>query len=92
VVPREAHVLGSLGPADVALGAFRGDTLLGVAQSLALGDDPLAAEVALAVAHAEQAHGVGTLLLEHLASLARRRGVRRFVADVLQENARVRRE
>jgi GNAT superfamily N-acetyltransferase len=73
VVPREAHVLGSLGPADVALGAFRGDTLLGVAQSLALGDDPLAAEVALAVAHAEQAHGVGTLLLEHLASLARSR-------------------
>ena len=90
VVPREAHVLGSPGPADVALGAFRGDALIGVAQSLALGNDPSTAEVALAVAHAEQAHGVGTLLLEHLASLARRRGVRRFVADVLQENARVR--
>ena len=90
VVPREAHVLGSPGPADVALGAFRGDALIGVAQSLALANDPSTAEVALAVAHAEQAHGVGTLLLEHLASLARRRGVRRFVADVLQENARVR--
>ena len=90
VVPREAHALGSPGPADVALGAFRGDALIGVAQSIALGDDPSTAEVALAVAHAEQAHGVGTLLLEHLALLARRRGVCRFVADVLQENARVR--
>ncbi len=54
------------------------------------GDDPSTAEVALAVAHTEQAHGVGTLLLEHLASRARRAGVRRFVADVLAENGRVR--
>ena len=41
------------------------------------------------MAHAEQAHGVGTLLLEHLASRAGARGVRRFVAEVLTENSRM---
>ena len=89
-LPAAEDLLASRGPADVSLGAFRGDTLIGVAQSLTTGDDPSTAEVALAVAHAAQAHGVGTLLLEHLASRARRRGVRRFVADVLGENQRVR--
>ena len=89
-LPAAEDLLVSRGPADVSLGAFRGDTLIGVAQSLTTGDDPSTAEVALAVAHAAQAHGVGTLLLEHLASRARRRGVRRFVADVLGENTRVR--
>ena len=43
----------------------------------------------MAVAHSVQTHGVGTLLLEHLASRARGRGVRRFVADVLTENSRM---
>jgi GNAT superfamily N-acetyltransferase len=89
-LPAAEDVLRSRGPADVSLGAFRGETLIGVAESLGTTADPTTAEVALAVAHAEQAHGVGTLLLEHVASRARRRGVRRFVADVLAENARVR--
>jgi GNAT superfamily N-acetyltransferase len=31
--------------------------------------------------------GIGTLLLEHLISLARTRGVRTFVAETLTENA-----
>ena len=88
-LPAAEDLLVSRGPADVSLGAFRGDTLVGVAQSLTTGD-PSTAEVALAVAHPAQAHGVGTLLLEHLASRARCRGVRRFVADVLGENQRVR--
>lgn len=48
-------------------------------------DDPAEAEVALVVNHTIQAHGVGTLLLEHLVSLARERGVRRFAAEVLAE-------
>ena len=90
VLPPVEAVIGRRGPADVSLGAFRGETLIGVAQCLATADDPSTAEVALAVAHAEQAHGVGTLLLEHVASRARRTGVRRFVADVLMENDRVR--
>jgi GNAT superfamily N-acetyltransferase/nitroreductase len=72
-----------------AFGAFVGDELMGVAHYEVL-DDPAEAEVALVVHPAAQAHGVGTLLLEHLISLARDRGVRRFVAEVLAENARMR--
>lgn len=78
-------------PGDVhrlALGGFLGDELVGVAHSQVLAD-PTEAEVALAVDHRYQARGLGTLLLEHLASTARQRGVRRFVAEVLKENASV---
>ncbi|GAA2537135.1 bifunctional acetate--CoA ligase family protein/GNAT family N-acetyltransferase [Pseudonocardia hydrocarbonoxydans] len=77
-------------PGSAWIGAFRGAALVGVAE-YTVGDDPAAAEVALAVGHPEQAHGVGTLLLEHLASLARHRGLRRFTARVLAENTRMRR-
>jgi acyl-CoA synthetase (NDP forming)/GNAT superfamily N-acetyltransferase len=45
------------------------------------------AEVALLVADRHQHRGVGTLLLEHLAALARHHGIRRFVAEILTENA-----
>jgi len=44
------------------------------------------AEFALLVEDAQQHEGIGTLLLEHLASVARHSGVRTFVADVLSEN------
>ncbi|SHF69730.1 bifunctional acetate--CoA ligase family protein/GNAT family N-acetyltransferase [Streptoalloteichus hindustanus] len=72
----------------LALGAHLGGRLVGVAHCEVLAD-PAEAEVALVVDHRQQAHGVGTLLLEHLASAARERGVRRFVAEVLAENARM---
>ena len=71
-----------------ALGAFTDGALIGIAHYEVL-DDPAQAEVALVVNHTIQAHGVGTLLLEHLMSLARDRGVRRFVAEVLAENRRM---
>ncbi len=45
------------------------------------------AEVAMAVADDMHNRGVGTLLLEHLISLARGRGVRSFTAETLSENA-----
>ncbi len=90
VLPATVDLLRSRGPTDVSLGAFRGETLIGVAQCFGTRSEPSTAEVALAVAHGEQEQGVGTLLLEHLASRARRSGVRRFVADVLPENERVR--
>lgn len=45
------------------------------------------AEVALLVADSHQHEGIGTLLVEHLASLARQAGIRQFVAEVLAENA-----
>ncbi len=47
----------------------------------------LAAEVAMAVADEAQNRGVGTLLLEHLISLARGRGFRSFTAETLTGNA-----
>ena len=51
------------------------------------GAGSLSAEVALAVADEMQNRGVGTLLLEHLISLARGRGFRAFTAETLTENA-----
>jgi acyl-CoA synthetase (NDP forming)/GNAT superfamily N-acetyltransferase len=71
-----------------SVGVFLGPTPLGVANYEVLAD-PTVAEVALAVSGTAQTHGVGTLLLEYLASLARRHGVRRFVAEVLSENSRM---
>ena len=47
---------------------------------------PAAAEVALAVADGMHGRGIATLLLEHLVSLARARGVKVLVADVLPDN------
>ncbi|MEV6715434.1 GNAT family N-acetyltransferase [Lentzea sp. NPDC051208] len=75
-------------PQHVVLGAFRENRLLGAASYVVVRETDFA-EVALVVSHTEQAHGVGTLLLEHLASLARGRGVRRFTAEVLTINGRM---
>jgi acetyl coenzyme A synthetase (ADP forming)-like protein len=50
-------------------------------------DDSTQAEVAFVVEDRHQGRGVGTLLLELLAAAARERGVRRFVAETLLENA-----
>jgi GNAT superfamily N-acetyltransferase len=47
------------------------------------------AEVAFAVLDADQGHGIGTLLLEHLAQVARERGINRFTADAMAGNAKM---
>jgi GNAT superfamily N-acetyltransferase len=47
------------------------------------------AEVAFVVDDAHQGRGIATLLLEHLAAIARRNGVSRFVAETLAENRRM---
>ncbi|MFI7680130.1 GNAT family N-acetyltransferase [Actinophytocola sp. NPDC049390] len=71
-----------------AVGAWLGGKLVGVAHyERTLGSTT--AEVALVVDGAVQARGLGTLLLEHLGSAARRRGITRFVAEVLAENQRM---
>ena len=69
----------------VALLGLLGDEVVGVA-SYQLTSDAAAAELALAVADSMHRHGIATLLLEHLVSLARARGVQVLVADVLPDN------
>jgi GNAT superfamily N-acetyltransferase len=59
--------------------------LTGVARYDRLGETDRA-EVALVVADALQGHGLGTLLIEHLAVAARRRGVAAFEAETLGTN------
>jgi acetyl coenzyme A synthetase (ADP forming)-like protein len=50
---------------------------------------PGVAEVAFVVADEHQGRGVGTLLLEHLAVLARAKGIHTFAADTLPNNAKM---
>ena len=69
----------------VALIGLLGDEVVGVA-SYALIADGAAAELALAVADGMHRRGIATLLLEHLVSLARARGVKVLAADVLPRN------
>ncbi|MGH8862897.1 MAG: GNAT family N-acetyltransferase, partial [Jatrophihabitantaceae bacterium] len=45
------------------------------------------AEVAFVVADEHQGRGIGSVLLEHLAAAARERGIKKFTAVVLAENA-----
>ncbi|MFD6419918.1 GNAT family N-acetyltransferase [Streptomyces sp. NPDC060194] len=47
------------------------------------------AEVAFLVQDAHQGRGVGSALLEHIAAVARERGIRRFAAEVLPANNRM---
>ena len=75
-------------PGLVALLGLLGDKVVGVA-SYQLTADAAAAELALAVADNMHRHGIATLLLEHLVSLARARGVKVLVADVLPDNTAV---
>ncbi|MBT2212657.1 bifunctional GNAT family N-acetyltransferase/acetate--CoA ligase family protein [Actinomadura sp. NEAU-AAG7] len=73
------------GTDHAALGAWLRGELVGVAEYEPTGV-PGEAEVALVVADRVQQRGVGTLLLEHLGSLARTRGVAAFRADALAAN------
>ncbi len=53
------------------------------------GSSPLAAELALTVLDEYQGHGIGTLLLEHLARIARDRGIAELEADVMIGNTKM---
>lgn len=76
------------GPEHVSLVAERGGRIVALAEyHRAVGRDE--AEVAFVVDDAFQGRGLGTILLEHLASEARRHGVRRFGADALARNRRM---
>jgi acetate---CoA ligase (ADP-forming) len=60
--------------------------IIAVGQYHAMEDRPDVAEVSFLVEDAMQRRGIGTLLLDLLAEIARERGVNRFSADVLADN------
>ncbi|GAA1871754.1 GNAT family N-acetyltransferase [Myceligenerans crystallogenes] len=67
--------------------AGTGEEILGVARFDVLpGSAPRTAEVAFNVADSMQGRGLGSVLLEHVADVARELGVRRFTAEVLPQN------
>jgi acyl-CoA synthetase (NDP forming)/RimJ/RimL family protein N-acetyltransferase len=78
------------GPEHGAVLAVLGDRVVGVA-SYERDGNSAEAEVAFAVSDDLHGHGVGTLLLEHLAAHARRAGVRRFTAETLPDNTAMQR-
>jgi acyl-CoA synthetase (NDP forming)/RimJ/RimL family protein N-acetyltransferase len=71
----------------VALVATIGDAIIGVVRYDRVA--PQEAEVAFVIEDEHQGRGLGTIFLEHIAQAARECGVRRFVAEVLPENARM---
>jgi GNAT superfamily N-acetyltransferase len=67
------------------LGSGADERFIGVARFIR-GTEPQRAEVAFAVLDQYQGHGIGTLLLRHLARIARQRGIDQFEADVMGDN------
>ena len=85
---REAHrVCREPAPDHGALLAVLDGEVVGCSSYECADDGSRSAEVAMAVADEMHSRGVGTLLLEHLISLARSRGVHAFTAETLVENA-----
>ncbi len=69
---------------QVALVAEYGGTIVGGCRYIMTGPD--VAEVAFAVADDWQGRGLGRILLQRLAGIAREQGLRQLVAEVLPEN------
>lgn len=78
-----AHLFSKAGPAVCLVVTIR-DQLVAVATAEKV--DEGVAEVAFLVADNLRGHGLGSLLLEHLAAAARDLGIRRFTAQVLADN------
>jgi acyl-CoA synthetase (NDP forming)/L-amino acid N-acyltransferase YncA len=76
------------GPGHAVLLALYGGEVAGVASyEVVKSSGGKTAEVAFAVADTMHHRGIATLLLEHLVSSARARGIESFVAETLSENA-----
>lgn len=71
----------------MALVAVLGDDIVAVARYDRVSEDE--AEVAFTVEDSQQGRGLGTVMLEHLAVIARAHEIRRFVADTLPSNRRM---
>ncbi|MEV6326071.1 GNAT family N-acetyltransferase [Nocardia sp. NPDC051787] len=72
----------------LALGAFDGDGLVGVANYIVTDTTPghITAEMALVVNAHDQRHGIGTLLVQQLGMAAYLNGVAHLTAEILAEN------
>jgi RimJ/RimL family protein N-acetyltransferase len=70
----------------VVIDAEDPDALLGVARFVRLPDDPQTAEWAIVIADHLQGRGLGRTLITQLADEARRLGIERFTATMLEEN------
>jgi acetyl coenzyme A synthetase (ADP forming)-like protein len=70
----------------VTQGEGRDERVVAVGRYQVQAERPGVAEVSFLVEDAMQRRGIGTLLLDALAELARERGVTRFSADVLADN------
>jgi acyl-CoA synthetase (NDP forming)/RimJ/RimL family protein N-acetyltransferase len=81
-----ARVCREPGPDHAALLAWLDGELAGVT-SYEPADRPGTAEIALAIPDHLHGRGIGTLLLEHLVSIARQRKLHAFTAVTLAENA-----
>jgi acyl-CoA synthetase (NDP forming)/GNAT superfamily N-acetyltransferase len=79
------HLVNGTGDTVATLVATVHDRIVALATAERADSD--SAEVAFLVSDDEHGHGLGSLLLEHLAAACRDNGVRRFVAEVLPENA-----
>lgn len=70
----------------------KNEKIIGVARYLRLAGGPLpsnSAEAVVAVSDAQQGRGIGTLLLENLAMIAKENGISEFHAEVLGGNNRM---
>ena len=83
---RVRMLIGHDGGPAMTLVAEHGGRIAALASYHRDGDAPHRAEVAFAVADAAQGHGIGTRLLERLASIARTAGIDTFDAYVLGDN------
>lgn len=63
------------------------ESIIGVARFDRIEDDE--AEVAFNISDSAQGRGLGSVLLEHIADVAREVGVRRFIAEVLPQNGKM---
>ncbi|MFC1442120.1 GNAT family N-acetyltransferase [Streptacidiphilus sp. N1-10] len=71
---------------DEIIATVRFDRIDGTGRPAENGTD---AEVAFLVQDAHQGRGVASALLEHIAAVARERGIRRFIAEVLPDNRKM---
>ena len=86
LAPADVARFVALSPDHLAVGAFDGDVLVGVAQYFRSAQRPDHAEVAVEVADSHHRRRVGTRLVLELSRLAADDGITHFTASVLADN------